>query len=118
MLSSSKLYNLALTILLLSFLLFSVSCKSSTQTEVTDYNKLCKIYEEIVPQSIDLSTKEMKIVERVQKELPTFFNANFVHIETADANKRYQFIKQLAEEETKKKWDCEVMRSYYANEFH
>jgi len=116
MISRSKYYNLTLAILLLGFLFFSVSCKSSPQA--TDYDKLCKIYEDIVPQPIDLSTKEMKIVERVQAELPNFFNTNFVHIEKARADKRYPFIKQLAEEETKKKWDCEVMRSYYANEFH
>ena len=88
-----------------------------TSQSATDYDKLCQIFKDVVQEPIDLRMKEVKILERVQKELPDFFNANFVHITKAKPDMRYQFIKQLAEQETKKPWDCETIKSYYANEF-
>lgn len=99
-------------------LLFVVSCNGSPASQShTDYDKLCQIYEGVVKQPIEVRMKEVKLLERVQKELPDFFNDNFVHITKAKPSMRYQFIKQLAEEETKGKWDCEVMRSYYNDAF-
>jgi hypothetical protein len=97
---------------------FAISCNDSpTSQSATDYDKLCQIYKDVAHEPIDLRMKEVKILERVQKELPDFFNANFVHITKAKPDKRYQFIKQLAEQETKKSWNCETIKSYYANEF-
>jgi hypothetical protein len=114
----SKYNSLARAVFFLGLFLFAVACNGSPKTEeITDYDKLCQIYKDVVQQPIDLSVKEMKITESVQKELPGFFNANFVNIIKADAGQRYKFIKQLAEAETKSKWECEVMQSYYANEF-
>ena len=104
------------TLLILAFAV--TACDRSANAQgATDYDKLCQIYGDIVQQPMDLSMKEMKITEQVLKEFPSFFEKNFVHISKADPDQRYQFIKQLAEEETDKTWDCEVMRSYYANEF-
>jgi hypothetical protein len=114
----SKSNSLARAFFVLGFLFFAVACNGSSKTEeITDYDKLCQIYKDVVQQPIDLSVKEMKITERVQKELPRFFKTNFVNIIKADAGQRYQFIKQLAEAETKNKWECEAIQSYYANEF-
>ncbi|KPJ94066.1 MAG: hypothetical protein AMJ53_06010 [Gammaproteobacteria bacterium SG8_11] len=115
----ASIYNsLDQAIFLLIIFFFAVACNGSAESGGnSDYDKLCQIYKDITQQPIDLSEKEMKITERVQKELPQFFEANFVNIVKADAGQRYQFIKQLAEAETKNKWDCEAMRSYYAKAF-
>lgn len=106
-----------ITILLILALALTGCDGTANAQGATDYGKLCQIYADIVQQPIDLSMKEMKIIERVQKEFPDFFAKDFVHISKADPDRRYQFIKEVAEEEIKKAWDCDVMRSYYANLF-
>jgi len=115
-----KVYNIisrVMFIFLIGFLL--ISCESPITSKATSsYDKLCLIYQEVVTRSIDLSTKEGTLVQRVQSELPDFFNKNFVHIFKADADQRYGFIKKLAEEELKREWTCAVMKSYYDNEFY
>jgi len=111
--------NLAKMLLLTGLLLFLVSCDASqTANGTSKYDALCQIYEDVLKNKSELRDKEMKIAENVQKELPKFFEANFVHIIKADPEKRYQFIKQIVEEETEKAWECKVIQSYYANEFN
>lgn len=79
----------------------------------SDFDQLCKIYEGIVQQPIEQGIKEMKIAETIQKQLPVFFEQNYVHIATADMNKRYMLIKQLAESTAGSNWECDEMETYY-----
>jgi len=109
--------NIIMRVLFLSTLSFlMISCQDTNHNPAT-YNKLCQIYKEVVSQPVDLGIKEAKIVERVQKEFPNFFNDNFYYISTADPDRRYALIKRLAEEVSKNEWKCEIMKSYYENEF-
>lgn len=94
-------------------LLFFAACSAQTP----DYTKLCNIYAGIVNQPIDLSSKEGKIMEEVQKIFPKFTGSHFVHIAQADPEQRYPFIKQIIESETNETWDCEIIRNYYATQF-
>lgn len=111
---TAKHLNLTRILFFLGCFIFSVACTGATQT---DYTKLCQIYARIVPQPLELYIKEGKIAERIQLEMPKFFKDNFVNIMLADADQRYQFIRQLAETETKTKWGCDIIRLYYANDF-
>ena len=102
---------------IIGFLL--ISCESSDSSHAASkYDQLCQIYQEVVSRPVELRMKEATLVKRVQNELPDFFNKDFVYIFQADADQRYPFIKRLAEEELKSEWTCEVMRSYYDNEFY
>lgn len=60
----------------------------------------------------------MKLTEKVEKELPDFMDPYFNYIESINSDKRYPFIKKLAEEKTLNPWDCTVMKDYYATEFN
>ena len=104
--------------LLLSFCAFISSCDKKVKIDSSDYEKLCNIYQEVVPQTISLTEKETKIADQVMVELPEFYQLNFIYIQQADPDKRYQFFKRLAENATKKSWTCETMKNFYAKEFH
>ena len=95
-----------------------MSCNRNAETQKSaTFDSLCRIYEDIVQQLIELSMKEKRITERIKKELPRFYEQTYAHLVSADPDFRYKFIKSLADKETKNTWQCESMRSYYANEF-
>jgi len=107
-------------LVLLSFFISTllISCESSASGKaVSKYDQLCQIYKEVVSRPVELRVKEGTLVQRVQNELPDFFNRYFVHIFQTDADQRYSIIKKLAEAELKSEWSCKVMKSYYDNEF-
>ena len=101
-------------IIILGVIFLLISCNSSA----TVYDKLCKIYEEIVTKDIALTEKEEELIDRIHKGLRQFFDDNYYHITLAEPYHRYELIKQLAEMETEKPWDCGAMKSYYKNEFN
>ncbi|HEY9052683.1 MAG TPA: hypothetical protein VIQ03_14120 [Gammaproteobacteria bacterium] len=106
------------TLLITIYATFATSeAYTENNTSAIDYNKLCHIYEEIIIQKIDLGSKEMEITNAVQNNFPAFFNSTYSQILWADPDKRYSFIKQLAEGHYKKPWSCDKMKSYYENEF-
>lgn len=113
-----KIIFYARIVLIIALIGMSISCSGSSTIKASDYDALCKIYGKIVPEKLDLVIKISKITKEVQKELPAFFEQDFVNIQNADANKRYALIKQLAEEAKGKKWDCMVMKKFYETEFH
>ena len=100
--------------MVLGVVILLISCNSSA----TVYDKLCKIYEEIVTKDITLIEKEDELIDKIHRDLRQFFDDNYYHITLAKPHHRYQLIKQLAEMETEKPWDCEVMKSYYENQFN
>jgi len=102
---------------LVGFLL--ISCESTASSDVvSQYERLCTIYEEVVARPVELGMKEASLVQRVQNELPEFYKKYYTHIATADADQRYTIITKLAEQETKSRWSCKVMESYYKKEFN
>ncbi len=83
-------------LVLLSFFIssFLISCESSASGKVVStYDQLCQIYKEVVSRPVELSEKEGTLVQRVQNELPDFFNKYFAHIFITDADQRYSIIK-------------------------
>lgn len=114
-----KYIDIKLIIFSIGFFSIVISCNSNTGSlENSTFDHLCRIYEDIVLQPIDLNMKEMKITERIQKELPVFFEKNYAQLVSSDPDFRYKFIKRMADIKTKNTWKCESMRSYYANEFN
>jgi len=97
-----------------AFLFLLTSCDISA---TSDYDRLCNIYSGIVMQSVVAGQKEYLLAEEIENQLPEFFNKNYVHIVKAARVKRYPFIKQLAEDETKKNWECALIRDYYMGEY-
>jgi len=94
----------------------TAACNGSVKTN-TNFDKLCELYKDIVPQQVDLTTKEIQLIQRVEKEFPRFYKDNFQYIVSANHDQRYDFINQISLEETKKPWNCEIARTYYATEF-
>ena len=97
-----------------AFLFLLTSCDISA---TSDYDRLCSIYSGIVMQSVVDGQKEYLLAEEIENQLPEFFNKNYVHIVKAARVKRYPFIKQLAEAETKKNWECALIRDYYMGKY-
>lgn len=98
--------------------LFAISCgKSSTGQAISDYDKLCKINEDIAPKSLSPAVKGMDIAERIENDLPEFYKRDYEHIILLDRKDTYRTIKKIAERETKKQRDCEVMREYYSGKY-
>jgi len=114
-----KYTDIKLIVFSIGFLSIVISCTNNTgPLENSTFDRLCQIYEDVVQQPIDLNMKEMKITERIQKELPAFFEKSYAQLVSSDPDFRYNFIKRMADMKTKNTWECESMRAYYANEFN
>ena len=96
------------------FLLLLTSCGTSA---TADYDRLCDIYTAIVKQSVEYGQKEYLLAEEIENQLPDFFNKNYVHIVESARVKRYAFIKQLAEVQTNKSWECGIIKEYYSGKY-
>ncbi len=97
--------------LIFAVIFLLTSCDISA---TSDYDHLCNIYTGIVMQPVVDGQKEYLLAEEIENQLPGFFNNNYVHIVKAARVKRYTFIKQLAEAETEKNWECDLIRDYYS----
>lgn len=93
------------------------SCGNHDGEAAAEYDHLCRIYDDVTKQPIDLDSKEVMLAKKIQQELPIFFTKNYVYIQQADPDKRYQLVKRLAEGESKRTWDCAVMKKYYETAF-
>ena len=101
-------------LVLTCMVLLCMACeKMSANQGQTDYDKLCTIYEEIVQQSIEAEAKEIKLVVEIEKQLPVFFKQHYVHLINTARNRTYGLIKQVAESNNVKDWECPVMKTYY-----
>lgn len=111
----SRIFSMFLTVVIF-FLM--VGCQDdSTLNWPERYGRLCEIYEEYAYKSMDVGMREGRIVEKVQAEMPEYYEETFRYIVSMDSNRRYPTIKRLAEEQLGESWDCEVMRSYYETQF-
>jgi len=94
------------------------SCeKFSIEHDKTDYDKLCKIYEEIVQKSFSPEIREMELSERIQNEIPNVYE-HYRNILMSGPNDSYLLFKKVAEIETKADWDCKVMKAYFATKLN
>jgi len=112
-------FNFALRVFWITgviFLFNACNASSTSDQSISDFDKLCKIYTENVgiynAHNIPLA-KIIELVKRMESELPNIMN-DYKHISNAPRNERYQLFKQVAEENTKKQWDCPSMKLYFS----
>ena len=55
----------------------------------------------------------IQLSERIQKDLPGVY-VHFENIMNADPKDAYRLFKEIAEKETHKDWDCDVMKNFYS----
>ncbi len=94
----------------------SVCSVLSAEQSVSDFDKLCKIYKDnvgIYNVATIPATKINELVTQIETELPNIIN-DYKHISNARKKDRYQLFKQVAQDNSDKKWDCPTMESYYA----
>lgn len=96
---------------------YSVLAEDGNSIRTEDYKNLCSIYEKVDKETTGLTSKEMMLTERVQKQLPELFNNLFIHIIKARSDKRYDLIKSYAQQQSNIVWDCASAHEYYANNF-
>jgi hypothetical protein len=108
--------GLFVRITLLLILLTACNGVSSNQTQ-SDYDKLCKIYEEVLSKPFSPVMVGAEIGERVQKEIPAVY-IHFENIANADPQKAYQLFKNVVEKETQKSWDCQIMKNFYSGKLN
>jgi len=106
-----------LRIIIINILFTSCLYADTTKVLNIDYIRLCNIYDEVVNQPVDLTTKEMHLTEDVYNKLPHLFNHLFKHVIRSNADKRYDLIKQYAKQQNNYIWKCESARLYYINDF-
>ena len=109
-----KILNRVVYLFLLA--IFLSACEKPTATQISDYEKLCNIYDDFVHDSRSEDIKLKHLAERIEKEIPKVY-VHFTNIALVDRIEKYQTYKQIAESETKKAWNCEVMEKYFAGEF-
>jgi hypothetical protein len=104
-------------IFVFSLLVSIVSCGTKNEAAASNFDSLCIIYKEIATKKTNLDNKVGELAERVNEKMPDFYKNYFLHVQQMDANKRYAFIKHLAEKAKGSAWDCAIMKSFYENNF-
>jgi hypothetical protein len=100
------------------FILFSETLYANThKIAQSDFTLLCEIYNQANNASVDLTTKEMTLTEKVYNELPVLFNQLFTYVMRTNADERYALINQYTRQEYDSDWKCESARLYYLNSF-
>ncbi|MGD8569794.1 MAG: hypothetical protein PVJ39_17035 [Gammaproteobacteria bacterium] len=102
-----------LTPILVVLLLF-VGCDSSPSAQAqSDFDKLCKIYEETLQNPTSHIMQAVEITERAEKEVPNIavHVENIANVNAKDAD---PLFKKIAEKQTKKSWDCKAMKEFYS----
>ena len=97
--------------------ILNVSCDmSSTSQTVSEYDKLCKIYEEIITDKGSSANWDTLLIERIKNEIPDLF-VLYQNAALVDRKDKYQFYFEAAQKATNKQWDCQIMKSYFSGEF-
>ena len=93
-----------------------VACESSSSTQsVSDYEKLCKIYEEVVKTRSSKTERIVLLTERIKKEIPDIYPI-YQNAALVAGKEKYQFFKEAAETDTNVSWDCDAMKFYFSND--
>jgi len=96
-----------------ALVILATACNTSSTTQaVSDYDKLCKIYEEVVNTQTSQSKKYVLFTVRIEKEIPSIF-ALYQNAALVDGKNKYQFYKEAAQKDSNKQWDCEIMKLYF-----
>ena len=114
MLKSVVIFRIIIIFILASC---GAACDISPSTQaVSDYDKLCKIYTEIVNDQSSQTKKFSLLTERIRKEIPDIY-VLYQNAALVDQKDKYQFYKEAAKKATNRPWECAVMKSYYSGEF-
>jgi len=104
-------------ILLASIIFFFSACNaSSSEPTSSDYDKLCDIYKNVVEEFKDTNDpliREGNLAQRIQAKIPNMMEY-FGHIISVAPEERYKLFQQIAEHQTKKKWNCPAAESFYS----
>jgi hypothetical protein len=93
---------------------FVAGCgNQKTANANSTFDKLCAIYEEVVTQDISPALKGATLSENIKNELPEFYKKHYQHLVNVDRVDRYEMIKKIAENETSRNWNCEIMESFF-----
>jgi len=100
--------------LLLSVVIFIIGCSKSEQaTTVSDYDKLCQIYTEVLSKGYSPAEREMMISDKIEKNIPKLYTHYKNILLTSNDVNGYDLYKKLAEKELKSRWDCPAMKGYF-----
>ena len=103
------------TTIVLTIMFVVVACNNSElNQDKSDYDELCRIYEEVLDESIAPEMIGAELTKRIQNEIPGVY-VHFKNIANADPKDAYQLFKKVAEKETEKAWDCKVMKDFYSD---
>jgi len=111
------LHSIVYISLLLSSNLYAGEAPTISKVTKADYLELCSIYEEITSKPVDARTKEIELVETIQRKLPDLLNEIYEFSMGAAPKDRYKLIKEHAKYRNKFTWKCEAARLYYINDF-
>jgi hypothetical protein len=78
----------------------------------SDYEQLCRIYNEYSKPDLPRDVAAVKITERVEHELPGLYE-RYVVIVMNPVEGRYQAFKNLAASESVTNWSCDAIREFY-----
>jgi len=111
------LYSTASLFLLFSSSLYAGESPPTRELTKADYHKLCDFYKEITSKPVDIDTKEVELIDAIDRKLPDLFNVIYIHILNAPPKDRYNFIKEYSKKINKFTWKCEAAKQYYINDF-
>jgi hypothetical protein len=78
----------------------------------SDYEELCRIYNEYSKPDLPRDVAAVKITERVEHKLPGLYE-RYVVIAMNPVEGRYQAFKDLAASENVANWSCDAIRTFY-----
>lgn len=104
------------SLLFVCFMALTLASCSNEASLLEKYDQLCQIYENTNSLGIDREGKRLEIIDRVDTQLPEFFDEQFDDILLAEPSRRYKFIQQMVESETgNSDWECPAIQTYYDN---
>jgi hypothetical protein len=86
---------------------------SSCVSKTSQYDKLCRIYEEYSPAATARDVAAVKITERVERELPEIYDRYLVVVMNS-VEGRYDAFRELAHEADQPSWSCDAIRQFYS----
>jgi hypothetical protein len=104
--SRSRLGAVCVAYLVVSLQMLACRSKSS------DYEQLCRIYEEYSKPDLPRDVAAVRITERVERELPAIYE-RYVVVVMNPVDGRYQAFKDLAASAQVSNWSCDAIRAFY-----
>jgi hypothetical protein len=83
--------------------------------EVSDYDRLCDLYKEVIEKTNNPAMIGMELNQRTKEEIPEV-HVHFKNISNADPKIAYKMFKEIAEKETGRNWECKEMQNFYSSD--